>query len=144
MLSKCLTWKIIRNCHSFWRSHILGNGFNDYIEELGDWLCLPKIVCTYRMISYTNTRFVCTVAVVCTSASSDQSFVFWKVGIVSWAPDWTFPISAMQYFIPELVFIDHCVLNRSGRDITASLLSYISLLETEIISCMQCLFCLLE
>lgn len=103
--------------------------------------CLLRKICTYGMMSYINTRFVCTDAAVWMCASSDQSSVYQKISIGSWAPDWTFPISAMQCFISEVVFLDHCSSNRCS-DTSASLLRYVSFLG--IISWMQCLVCPLE
>lgn len=104
--------------------------------------CLLKKIRTYGMMSYINTRFVCTDAALCMSASSDQSSVYQKTSIGSWAPDWTFPISATQCFISEVAFLDHCSSNRCSGDMSASLLKYVSFLG--IISWMQCLVCPLE
>lgn len=119
-------------------------GFKDYIQELGDWLVPPKkgmYIWNDFIYKYQICMQRCSYVHVCKLRSA---FCFWKIGVVSWAPDWTFPISVMQYFIPAVVFIDQCILNMRSGAITATLLSYISFLAIEIVSWMQCLFCPLE
>lgn len=65
----------------FLKKCILTNGFKKYVQELGDWLVPPKKGVYIWNDSYPNTRFVCTDAVLCMSASSDQPSVFEKLAL---------------------------------------------------------------
>lgn len=55
-----------------------------------------------------------------------SALCFWKKQHFKLSIYWTFPISAMQYFVPEVVFMDQCIPNMHKGDITGSLFSYIS------------------
>lgn len=103
--------------------------------------CLLKKICTYGMMSYINTRFVCTDAAVCMSASSDQSSVFKNSAL-----EVEHLIEPLPFLPCRASFQKFCSRplfpNRRIGDRRASLLRCISFLG--IISWMQCLVCPIE
>lgn len=124
----------------FPRSCILENGFKEYI--LADWLLPPKEdMHIWNDVLYKYQIYVhrCSHVHVCKLRSV---FCFQKISTGSWAPNWTFLICAMQCFMSEVFFLDHCSSNRCSGDLSASLLRYISFLG--IISWKPCLVSPLE
>lgn len=103
--------------------------------------CLLK-TCTYGMMSYINTRFVCTDAAMCVSASSDQSSVFKNSALEFEDLVEPFLFLPCRVSFQKCFFLGHCSPDRCSVDINASLLRYISFLG--IIPWMQCLICPLQ
>lgn len=148
MLSICLAWKIIRNCHFFLKNLYIGKWYWGLHSRT--WILTCDSQKWYVHMEWFNVQIPDLYAQMrfCACLQAQISLLFLKnqpCKLSTW--------SSLSYFCYAVlhsrssfygILLYTCILNRRSGVITASLLSYISFFEIEIISWMQCLFCLIE